>query len=135
MLVFWLCNRIVLLAWLAVLPNAIARAAIALVSSMGISVLICAIVGGSSLLLWQWLPTKLAAVIAVLLPVLLWMGTLTWGRLDTQGTDAYVLAPAQCADVQATREQLVIKTAQYAMNRELQSLIDLGTDVGYCNGA
>ncbi|MBD2090190.1 hypothetical protein H6F67_10030 [Microcoleus sp. FACHB-1515] len=131
--VLWLGIRILLLAWLAMLPKAIASVAIVLVSHVGIVVLICAAIGGSSLLLWQWLPTKLAAAVAVLLPVLLWMSTFTWGRIDTQGTDAYVLAPAQRADVQTTREQLVIKTAQYQMNWELQALIKLGTDVNARN--
>lgn len=135
--VFWFLMCIRILVWLAVLPEGMASVAIALASltssQTGMVVFICAVVGGSSLLLWRWLPAKQAAAIAVLIPVLLWVGSLSLGRIDTQGTDPYVLAPAQRGDVRNTREQLLIKMAQYGLNLELQTLIQIGTDVNVRN--
>jgi uncharacterized protein len=134
-LMFWFFIRIRLLVWLAVLPPGLARMAIALASQTGLMILVVATVGGSSFLLWQWLTVKQAAVVMVLIPVLFLVGSLFWGKIDTQGTDAYVLAPAQIGDVQGTREQLVIKMAQYQLNAELKTLIEMGTDVNARNPA
>jgi uncharacterized protein len=134
-LIFWFSIRIRLLVWLAVLPAGVARVAIVLASQAGLMMLVVAAVGGSSLLLWQWLTVKQAAAVIVLIPVLFLMGSLFWGKIDTQGTDAYVLAPAQLGDVQGTREQLVIKMAQYELSAELQTLIEMGTDVNAQNPA
>ena len=127
-IVFWLFIRIRVLVWLAVLPEGLARVAIALASQTGLMLFVAAAVGGSSLLLWRWLPAKQAAGVIVLIPVLLWIGSLSWGWIDTQGTDPYVLAPAQWGDVRSTREQLLIKMAQYGENTELQTLIQVGTN-------
>jgi uncharacterized protein len=132
-LIFWLFIRIRLLVWLAMLPVGLARMAIVLASQTGFMIFGVAAVGGSSLLLWRWLSVKQAAGIIVLIPVLFLMGSLFWGKIDTQGTDAHVLLPAQQGDVQGTREQLVIKMAQYELNAELQALIQVGTDVNARN--
>jgi uncharacterized protein len=132
-LVLWGLTRIRILVWLALLPKGLANGAIVLFSQTGIVVLIAAAVAGSSLLLWRWLPAKPATGLAILLPLLLWIGSLSLGRINTQGTDAYVLAPAQRGDVQNTREQLVIKMAQYGLNTELQALIRAGTSVNVQN--
>ncbi|MBA3923646.1 MAG: hypothetical protein H0X31_18915 [Nostocaceae cyanobacterium] len=131
--VFWIMNGIRILAWLAMLPEGIASVAIALFSQTGIMVLICAAVGGSSLLLWRWLRAKQAAVVVALIPVLLWIGSLSFGRIDMQGTETYVLVPAQHGDVRNTREQLLIKMVQYGLNTELKTLIQIGTDVNVHN--
>jgi uncharacterized protein len=132
-LMFWLFTRIRLLVWLAVLPLGLARIAIVLVSQAGLMMLVAAAVGGSSLLLWRWLTLKQAAGAMVLIPVLFLVGSLFFGKIDTQGTDPYVLAVARRGDVQGTREQLVIKMAQYGLNAELQTLIGMGTDVNARN--
>ncbi|MGG6269773.1 ankyrin repeat domain-containing protein [Leptolyngbya sp. AN03gr2] len=130
---FWGLNCILILAWLSLLPEAVASLALILASRTGIIVLICAAIGGSSLLLWRSLPAKQAAGIAVLVPILLWVCGLFFGRVDYQGTDPYVFAPAQRGEVQNTREQLVIKTAQYGLLNELQALIQVGTSVNVRN--
>jgi uncharacterized protein len=132
-LIFWLFIRIRLLVWLAVLPAGLARMAIVLASHTGFMLFVAATVGGSSLLLWRWLTVKQAAGVIVLIPVLFLIGSLLWGKIDTQGTDVYVLVPAQRGDVQSTREQLIIKMAQYELNAELQALIQMGTDVNARN--
>jgi hypothetical protein len=134
-LIFWFLIRIRLLVWLAVLPAGLAKTAIVLASQTGLMMLVVAAVGGSSLLLWQWLTVKQAAAVIISIPVLFLMGSLFWGKIDTQGTDAYVLAPAQLGDVQGTREQLVIKMAQYQLSAELQTLIEIGTNVNAQNPA
>jgi uncharacterized protein len=127
--VFWGMNCIRILTWLAILPKSVASIAVVIASQTGIVVLICAAIGGSSLLLWRSFPAKQAAVIAVFIPTLLWICGLVFGRIDYQGTDPYVFAPAQRGEVVNTREQLVIKTAQYGMIAELQALIQVGTDL------
>ncbi len=68
-----------------------------------------------------------------LIPVLLWIGSLSFGRIDMQGTDPYVLVPAQHGDVRNTREQLLIKMVQYGLNTELKTLIQIGTNVNIHN--
>ncbi|BAU13269.1 hypothetical protein LEP3755_38080 [Leptolyngbya sp. NIES-3755] len=130
---FWGLNSIRILAWLSVLPVAVASPALMIASRTGIVVLICAAIGGSSLMLWQSLPAKQAARIAVLVPILLWVFGLFFGVIDHQGTDPYVFAPAERGDVRNTREQLVIKTAQYGLIPELQALIQVGTEVNVRN--
>jgi uncharacterized protein len=132
-LIFWFFIRIRLLVWLTLLPAGLARIAIALASQTGFIIFVAAAFGGSSLLLWRWLTIKQAAGVIILLPMLFLLGSLFLGKIDTQGTDAYVLAPAQRGDVQGTREQLVIKMAQYQLNAELQALIQRGTDVNARN--
>lgn len=128
-LVFWFLIRIRILAWLAVLPEGLAKVAIVLASQTGMIVFFCAAVGGSSLFLWRRFSAKQAARFAILITVLLWVGSPFLGRIDMQGTESYVLDFAQRGDVRNTREQLLIKMAQYGLNRELQTLIQIGTNV------
>ena len=125
---FWLLVRIPILAWLAALPAAIARVAIMPISNMGLVILGCMLLGASSVLLWRYLPTKLAASLAILIPMLLVAGSLRYGRVDSYGTESYVTNPAQQGDLQTTREQLLIQMARYSMTNELRSLIRVGTD-------
>ncbi|MGV0027717.1 ankyrin repeat domain-containing protein [Phormidesmis priestleyi] len=127
--VFWLLIRIRILAWLAVLPEGLAKVAIVLASQTGMIVFFCAAVGASSLFLWRRFSVKQAAGFAVLISVLLWVGSLSLGRIDMQGTESYVLDFAQRGDVRNTREQLLIKMVQCGLNLELQTLIQIGTDV------
>ena len=129
LLLFWVLIRLRLLAWLAIFPEGIARIAIMLASHTGMIVFICVGMGASSILLWRWLPTKQATSVAVLVPMLLAIGSMSLGRIDMQGTESYVLDPAQRGNVQNSREQLVIKMAQYGLSTELRSLVQAGTDV------
>jgi hypothetical protein len=61
--------------------------------------------------------------------MLLAVGSLLCGRIDMQGTEAYVLEPARRGDVRQSREQLLIKMVQSGLTAELQALIQVGTDV------
>lgn len=128
-LLFWMLMHLRVLTWLAVLPEWFAKVAIILASNIGIMVLGCMLVGASSLLLWRWFPVRISASLAVLISILLLVGSLTYGRIDTQGTEQYVAAPAQRGDVNSTREQLLIHMARYQLPNELQALIRVGTDV------
>ena len=121
--------RLRVLTWLAVLPEWFAKVAIILAGNIGIMVLGCMLVGASSLLLWRWSPVKLSASLAVLIPILLLVGSIAYGRIDTQGTEKYATAPAQRGDVRSTREQLLIHMTRYQLPNELQALIRVGTDV------
>jgi uncharacterized protein len=132
-LLFWSLIRVRLLAWLAVLPEGLAGVALSLVSQSGVVVLVCATVGGSSLLLWQSLSGKQAAIFAIVIPMLLLVSSPYLGRIDMQGTESHVLDPARRGDVRATREQLVIKMVQYGLIPELQALIQAGTSVNARN--
>ena len=125
---FWLLMRIRILAWLAVLPDGIARIAIMAASNTGIMVFGCMLLGAISLLLWRYLPVKLSASLAVLIPVLLLVGSIAWGRIDSYGTESYVTNPAQQGDLKTTREQLLIQMARYQLPDELRSLIRAGTN-------
>lgn len=125
---FWLLVRIRIFAWLVVLPEGLAKAAIMLASNIGMVVLGCMLLGASSVLLWRYLPVKLAASLAILIPVLLIVGSLGYGRIDSYGTEQYVINSAQPGDLQNTREQLLIHMARYQMPNELRSLIRVGTD-------
>ena len=125
---FWLLMRIRILAWLAVLPDGIARVTIMVASNTGIMVLGCMLLGATSLLLWRHLPVKLSASLAILIPVLLLVGSIEWGRIDSYGTEQYVTNPAQQGDLQTTREQLLIQMARYQLPDELRSLIRVGTN-------
>lgn len=129
LLLFWVLIRLRILAWLAILPEGLARAAIMLASHTEIMVFICVGLGASSLLLWRWLPAEQSTSLAVLVPMLLVVGSLLLGRIDMQGTESYVLDPAQRGDVRKSREQLLIKMAQYGLSAELRSLVQIGTDV------
>ena len=129
LLLFWILLRLRLLAWLAVLPVWLASVALRLASHTEIMVLICVALGASSLLLWRWLPAPQATSLAVLVPMLLAVGSLLCGRIDMQGTEAYVLEPARRGDVRQSREQLLIKMVQSGLTAELQALIQVGTDV------
>jgi hypothetical protein len=126
---FWILMRLRLLAWLAVLPEWFAKVAIILTGNIGIMVLGCMLLGVSSLLLWRWFPVKLSASLAVLIPILLLVGSILYGRIDTQGTEQYVTDPAQRGAVQNTREQLLIHMARYQLPNELRALIRVGTNV------
>jgi hypothetical protein len=132
-LVFWVLIRLRILAWLAVLPEGLASVAISLVSQPGMIVLVCAVVGGSSLLLWRYLSAKQAASFAILIPMLLLIGSASFGRIDMQGTESHVLDPSRRGDVQTTREQLVIKMVQSGSISELQALIQAGANVNVRN--
>ena len=129
LLLFWFLIRLRILPWLAVLPEGVARVAILLASHSGLIVFICVGIGASSLLLWRWLSVTQAMSIAVLVPMLLVVGSLVFGRIDTQGTEPYAFEPAQRGNVQGTREQLVIRMAQYELSTELRSLIQVRTNV------
>jgi uncharacterized protein len=126
---FWMLIRFQVLAWLAILPEWLARIAVLLASSTGIMILVCLLAGGSSLLLWHRFSAKQAASFAVLMPILLLAGSMTLGRIDMQGTEEYALAPARQGNVQSTREQLLIKMAQYGLPNELEALIRVGTNI------
>ena len=92
-------------------------------------VLVCTLLGASSLLLWRWLPIRLSASLAVLIPIFLLVGSILYGRIDTQGTEQYVTDSAQRGDLQNTREQLLIHMARYQAPNELRALIQVGTNV------
>jgi uncharacterized protein len=126
---FWLLMRLRVLAWLAVLPEWFAKVAIMLAGNLGIMVLGCMLLGASSLLFRSWFPVKLSASLAVLIPILLLVGSIVYGRIDMQGTEQYVTDPAQRGALQSTREQLLIKMAQYDLPNELRALIRVGTNV------
>ena len=117
------------LAWVAVLPDWLATVAIVPASQMGIMVVGCMLLGASSLLLWRWLPVKWSASLAVIIPVLLLVGGISYGRVETQVTEEYINAPARRGDLHNTREQLAIQMAQYHLPNELQALIRVGTNV------
>lgn len=125
---FWLLMRLRILARLAVLPEWFAKVVIMLAGNIGIMVLGCMVLGASSLLLWRWFPVKLSASFAVLIPIFLLVGSISYGRIDTQGTEQYVTNPAQRGDLQNTREQLLIHTARYQLPNELRALIRVGTN-------
>lgn len=125
---FWLLVRIRILAWLAVLPDGIARVTIMIAGNTGIMVLGCMLLGATNLLLWRHLHTKLLAILAILIPVLLFAGSIGWGRIDSYGTERYVTNPAQQGDLQIAREQLLIQMARYQLPNELRSLIRVGTN-------
>jgi hypothetical protein len=126
---FWVWLRLRILAWLAVLPEWFARAAIMLASNMGVMILGCLVLGTSSLLLWRWLPAKRSASLAVFIPILLLVGGVFWGRIDTQGTEQYVTDPARRGALQNTREQLLIHMIRYQLPNESRALIRAGTSV------
>ena len=125
----WLLMRLRVLAWLAVLPELFAKVAIMLACNIGVMVLGCMLLGASSLLLWRWFPVKLSASLAVLIPILLLVGSIVYGRIDMQGTEQYVTDLSQRGALQSTREQLLIKMAQYHLPNELRALIRVGTNV------
>ncbi|MBD3886289.1 ankyrin repeat domain-containing protein [Phormidium tenue FACHB-886] len=126
---FWLLMRLRILTWLSVLPEWVAKIAIILASNPGIMVLGCMLLGASSLLLWRWFPVKLSASFALLIPILLLMGSISYGRIDTQGTEQYVTTPAQRGDVYNTREQLLIHMARYELPNEVRALMRVGANV------
>lgn len=126
---FWLWARIRIFAWLVFLPEWLAKVAIMLAGNIGMVVLGCMLLGASSVLLWRYLPAKLSADLALLIPVLLIVGSIVYGRVDSYGTEQYVTNPAQQGDLQETREQLLIQMARYDMTNELRSLIRVGTNV------
>jgi uncharacterized protein len=126
---FWMLFRLRVLAWLAILPEWLARIAVVLASNIGIMILLCLLVGGSSFFIWQRLSVRQAASLAVLMPILLLIGSVMFGRIDMQGTEEYAIAPARRGDVQNTRGQLLIKMAQYDLPHELGALIRAGTNV------
>ncbi len=125
---FWLLMRIPILARLAVLPDAIARATMTIASHIGVMVFGCMLLGALSLLLWRYLPLKLSAGLVILIPVLLFAGSMSYGRVDSYGTEQYVTNPAQQGDLQTAREQLLIQMARYQLSDELRSLIRVGTN-------
>jgi uncharacterized protein len=124
---FWLLMRLRVLAWLAVLPDGFARVAIMLAGNIGVMILGCLLLGTSSLLLWRRFPVKLSASIAGLMPILLLVGGILWGRIDTQGTEQYVTDPARRGALQNTREQLLIHMTRYQLPDESRALIRVGT--------
>ncbi|WP_373546743.1 ankyrin repeat domain-containing protein [Chamaesiphon sp.] len=126
---FWLAIHLRALAWVAVLPDLVARVAIVPAWHTRIIVVGCMLVGASSLLLWRWLPVKLSASLAVLIPVLFLVAGLAYGRVETQVTEEYVNAPARRGDLPNTREQLAIQMAEYRLPNELQALIRVGTNI------
>jgi uncharacterized protein len=126
---FWMLIRLQVLAWLAIFPEWFTRIAVVLASSTGVMILVCLLVGGSSWLLWHRFSVRQAASFAVLIPIVLLAGSMMLGRIDMQGTEEYAIAPARRGDVQNTREQLLIKMAQYGLPNELNALIRVGTNV------
>ncbi|MEH2301153.1 MAG: ankyrin repeat domain-containing protein [Nostoc sp.] len=126
---FWLLMRLRILAWLVVLPEWFAKVAIILAANIGIMALGCILVGASSLILWRWFPVTLRASLAILIPILLVVGSMLYGRIDTMGTEQYVINLSQQGDVQKTREQLLIHMARYQLPNELQALVRVGTNV------
>lgn len=124
---FLLLTRIpVLLPWLAVLPDWLARIAISFVVSPGFIILSCILVALSSLLLWHRFSNKWATIFAILIPFLLFIGTVLFGDIDTQGTQRYVTDAAQRGDVRSTREQILIRGGSL---NQLKALIYVGTNV------
>ncbi|MBO1058964.1 MAG: hypothetical protein HEQ27_21645 [Dolichospermum sp. JUN01] len=127
---FLLFTRIrLLLTWLAVLPDWLARIAISFVVSPGFIILSCILVGLSSLLLWRRFSNKWATIFAILIPFLLFIGTVLYGDIDTQGTQRYVTDAAQRGDVMSTREQMLIRNGLGGSLNELKALIHVGTNV------
>ncbi|MHC5675044.1 ankyrin repeat domain-containing protein [Nostoc sp.] len=127
---FLLLTRIrLLLTWLAVLPDWLARIAISFVASPGFIILSCILVGLSSLLLWHRFSNKWATIFAILIPFLLFIGTVLYGDIDTQGTQRYVTDVAQRGDVRSTREQMLIRSGLGGSLNELKALIHVGTNV------
>jgi uncharacterized protein len=124
---FLLLTRIpVLLPWLAVLPDWLARIAISFVVSPGFIILSCILVALSSLLLWHRFSNKWATIFAILIPFLLFIGTVLFGDIDTQGTQRYVTDAAQRGDVRSTREQILVRGGSV---NQLKALIYVGTNV------
>ena len=120
----WLSSLIYLriLVWLVVMPEPIASASLILVGNSGIWIIIYLLFGSMSLLLWRRLPVTLAVMISVIVPILLFFASISYGRIDTYGTTGFVTG-----DLQNTREQLLIHMARYGLSDELKALIKVGT--------
>ncbi|MCC5612305.1 ankyrin repeat domain-containing protein, partial [Nostoc sp. CHAB 5834] len=69
---------------------------------------------------------KWATIFAILIPFLLFIGTVLFGDIDTQGTQRYVTDAAQRGDVRSTREQILIRGGSL---NQLKALIYVGTNV------
>ncbi len=123
---FFLLTRTRWLIWFAVLPDWLARISISFLASPGFIILSCVLVGLSSLLLWHRLSNKFATIFAILIPFLLFVGSVLYGDIDTQGTQRYVTDAAQRGDVRSTREQMLIRGGSL---NELKALIQVGTNV------
>jgi len=116
-----------LIPYLAVQPDRLAASAIAFVSSPGIMVLCGMLTGLMSLLLWHPSLNKLGAIaLAILIPVLLFLGIFVFAMSDTQGVRRHVIQAARSGSLTNTREQLLVQIPSLSLS---QQLIQLGTNV------
>lgn len=128
-LVFWVLIRIRLFVWLAVLPDGIARIALMLAgSNLVMAVFGVGIIALSGVALWFWIPGKLAAGIAILVPIVLLGVGLGFGRMDKMNREHHIVAVARQGDVQTTREYLLVKWTDSHDLLEVRTLLRAGTD-------
>ena len=101
-----------LLTWLAVLPDWLAKTAISFVATPGFLILGSILLGLSSLLLLYRLSNRWATIFFIFAPFLLLYGGAVFAGTDSQGLQRYVIAAAQRGDLKSTREQLLIQNGR-----------------------
>ena len=124
----WMLTDLQVLVWLLVMREWIVKAMLIFATSMGVMIS-CILFGSTSLLLWRWLPIQSSINFSIIVPIILFCASLSYGRIDTQGTTQYVSEAAQRGELQNTREQLLIHMARYGLVNELKALINVGTNV------
>jgi hypothetical protein len=126
-LLFWFFTQLQAIAWLSLLPGGLARLALMICGNTTLSLIL---IGTLSAALCLWLCIRRIVPLWLMpLPPLLLLGlTLTYGRLDTQGTSTSVLDAARRGEVSRTREQALLHMVRYRLPRETQALLKAGTN-------
>lgn len=127
--VFWIFVRLRVMTWLVVLPKFFARVAIFIAAYRETMLIVCILLGGSSLLLWDLLPIQLSLILAILIPILFTFGTIKFGHADKLNIETFVIDAAKQGNVTKTREQILIYVSYGQMINKMKALIRIGTDI------
>jgi uncharacterized protein len=116
-----------LISWIVLLPDWFAKIALSFVAGPGFTIFCGMFAGLISLLLWRRSINKPVALsLAILLPILLFVGSFVFAMSDTQGVIRYVAQAAQSGDLKSTRDQLLIQSPTLSNSK---TLIQLGANV------
>jgi uncharacterized protein len=117
----------VLISQLALLPDGFAKVTIGGMSSPGIMILCGMLFGLMSVWLWQRSSNSFITIgLSILIPILLFCGTFSYGMSDTQGVMRHITQAAQSGDLKTTREQVLIQSHTPSQSK---ALIQLGANV------
>ncbi|WP_448601607.1 ankyrin repeat domain-containing protein [Thermoleptolyngbya sp.] len=126
-LLFWSMTRLQAIAWLSLLPDGLARLALMIYGNTPLSLALI-LLGVGGLCLWLCI-RRIVPLWLMPLPPLLFLGlALAYGRIDTQGTTAFVTDAARQGNVVQTREQVLIHMARFGLPRETRALLNAGTN-------